>query len=74
MNTMSDMLESRVVELETRMAFQEQLISELNDALTQMRLEAVANADLLKRMLEDLKLTRGDGPGDPALEPPPPHY
>ncbi len=74
MNTMSDMLESRVVELETRMAFQEQLISELNDALTQMRLETVANADLLKRMLEDLKLTRGDGPGDPALEPPPPHY
>ena len=74
MNTMSDMLESRVVELETRMAFQEQLISELNDALTQMRLEAVANAELLKRMLEDLKLTRGDGPGDPALEPPPPHY
>lgn len=71
---MSDMLESRVVELETRMAFQEQLISELNDALTQMRLEAVANAELLKRMLEDLKLTRGDGPGDPALEPPPPHY
>ena len=71
---MSDMLESRVVELETRMAFQEQLISELNDALTQMRLETVANADLLKRMLEDLKLTRGDGPGDPALEPPPPHY
>ena len=71
---MSDALEQRVVELETRLAFQEQLISELNDALTQMRLEAVANADLLKRMLEDLKLTRGDGPGDPALEPPPPHY
>ena len=71
---MTQMLEQRVIELETRMAFQEQLISELNDALTQMRLEAVANADLLKRMLEDLKLTRGDGPGDPALEPPPPHY
>ncbi len=71
---MSDALEQRVVELETRLAFQEQLISELNDALTQMRLEAAANADLLKRMLEDLKLTRGDGPGDPALEPPPPHY
>lgn len=71
---MSEALEQRVVELETRMAFQEQLISELNDALTQMRLEAVSSAELLKRVLEDLKLTRGDGPGDAALEPPPPHY
>jgi len=71
---MTQMLEQRVIELETRMAFQEQLISELNDALAQMRLEAIANAERLRRMLEDLKLTRGDGPGDPALEPPPPHY
>ena len=71
---MSEALEQRVVELEMRLAFQEQLISELNEALTQMRLEGVSNAELLKRVLEDLKLTRGDGPGDPALEPPPPHY
>ncbi|MGJ4728686.1 SlyX family protein [Luteimonas sp. SDU101] len=71
---MSEALEQRVVELEMRLAFQEQLISELNEALTQMRLEGVSNAELLKRVLEDLKLTRGDGPGDPALEPQPPHY
>ena len=67
-------LERRVIELETRLAFQDELISELNDALTQMRLEAVSNAGLLRRVLEDLKLTRGDGSGDPGLEPPPPHY
>jgi len=71
---MSAALEQRVVELETRLAFQEQTIAELNEAITAMRLEAAAHAELLKRMLEDLKLTRGDGPGDPALEPPPPHY
>ena len=71
---MADAFEQRLVELETRLAFQEELISELNDALTQMRLEAVANAGLLRRVLEDLKLTRGDGPGYPGLEPPPPHY
>ncbi|TYT23714.1 hypothetical protein FZO89_15945 [Luteimonas viscosa] len=71
---MDDALERRLVELETRLAFQEQVISELNDALTAMRLESAGNADLLKRMLEDLKLARGDGPGDAALEPPPPHY
>lgn len=71
---MTDAFEQRFVELETRLAFQEELISELNDALTQMRLEAVSNAGLLRRVLEDLKLTRGDGSGDPGLEPPPPHY
>ena len=71
---MSDVFEQRLIELETRLAFQEEVISQLNEALTQMRLEAVSNAGLLKRLLEDLKLTRGDAPGDPGLEPPPPHY
>jgi len=71
---MSQDLEQRLVELETRLAFQEHSLSELNEALTAMRLEASANAELLRRLLEDLKLTRGDGPGDPSLEPPPPHY
>ena len=66
--------EQRLVELETRVAFQEQVISELNDALTAMRLEAAGTASLLRRVLEDLKLSRGDGPGDGSLEPPPPHY
>lgn len=71
---MADDLEQRVVELETRLAFQEQVLSDLNDALTAVRLEAAAGAELLKRLIEDLKLTRGDGPGDSSLEPPPPHY
>ena len=70
----NDALEARLVELETRLAFQEQLLSELNEALTATRLEQAASAELLKRVIEDLKLTRSDGPGDPSLEPPPPHY
>ena len=69
-----DALEQRLVELEMRLAFQEQAMSELNEALTATRLEAAANAELLKRVIEDLKQTRSDGPGDPSLEPPPPHY
>ncbi len=66
--------EARLVELETRLAFQEQALAELNDALSASRLETAANAALLRRLVEDIKLTRGDSPGDPALEPPPPHY
>lgn len=67
-------LEARVVELETRLAFQEQAMTELSDALAELRVEAAGSADLLRRALEDLKLHRGDLMADPASEPPPPHY
>lgn len=69
-------LEQRLVELETRLAFQERALAELNEALSALRLETAANADLLKRLYEGLKqvLIRGEFGGDPASEPPPPHY
>ena len=67
-------LEARVVELETRLAFQEHMLTELSDALAELRGEAARSADLLRRVLEDLKLHRGDLMADPASEPPPPHY
>ena len=40
-------LEQRLVELETRLAFQEQAMHELSDALAETRLEAARNADRL---------------------------
>ena len=67
-------LQARVVELETRLAFQEQAQLELSDALAALRDEATRSADLLRRVLEDLKTHRGDVMADPASEPPPPHY
>lgn len=67
-------LQARVVELETRLAFQEQAQLELSDALAALRDEAARSADLLRRVLEDLKAHRGDVMADPASEPPPPHY
>ncbi len=67
-------LERRLVELETRLAFQEQALAELSDALAASRIETQRYADLLRRALEDLRLSRGDGLADPADEPPPPHY
>ncbi|MBP6798261.1 MAG: SlyX family protein [Luteimonas sp.] len=71
---MSGDLERRVVELETRLAFQEQALSELNEALSALRLESITQTELLKRVLEDLKLSRGATSGDASPEPPPPHY
>jgi SlyX protein len=71
---MPDAVESRLVELETRLAFQEQALAELSEALAASRMEAAANAALLQKLLEDIKLTRGDFGGDAGSEPPPPHY
>jgi SlyX protein len=67
-------LERRVVELETRLAFQEHAQAELSDALAELRTEAARSAGLLRRVLEDIKQHRGDLMADPADEPPPPHY
>jgi len=68
-------LEQRVDELETRMAFQEQALLELNDALTQARLEHTRTLDVLSRALEDLRQMRGQMASlDTASELPPPHY
>lgn len=67
-------LEARLIELETRLAFQENALAELSEALATSRLEAARNAELLRRALEELKQNRGDFFADPASEPPPPHY
>lgn len=72
-------LEHRVAELETRVAFQEQALIELSDALAATREEETRTALLLHRVLEELKAIRStlhSAPvtGDVSQEPPPPHY
>ena len=67
-------LEARLVELETRLAFQEHAIAELSDALAASRAEAARNAEQLRLAMQDIKQSRGDFFADPASEPPPPHY
>ncbi len=69
-----DAMEQRVVELETRLAFQEHAMGELSDALAEVRIESARLAERLRHALEDLKLSRGDLMADPASEPPPPHH
>lgn len=76
---MDPVLEQRLVDLETRLSFQEHHIGELSDALAAARDEEARNALLLHRALEELKQLRmslSSGPlsADPASEPPPPHY
>ena len=67
-------LEARLVELEMRLAFQENALAEMSDALAAARLEAERNAALVRRVMDELKSSRASFLGDPADEPPPPHY
>ena len=71
---MSAAHESRLAELETRLAFQEHAIAELSDALAASRAESARNAEQLRLAMQDIKQSRGDFFADPASEPPPPHY
>ena len=72
-------LEQRLVDLETRLAFQEQALLDLSDALAAARSEEASNALRLHRALEELRQLRSamaasPVTGDAASEPPPPHY
>ena len=72
-------LEQRLIDLEMRIAFQEQALQELSDALAAARDGEARNALLLHRALEELRQLRSamaasPVTGDAASEPPPPHY
>ncbi|QYR53839.1 SlyX family protein [Lysobacter soyae] len=68
-------IEDRLIELESRVAFQDHTIQALNDALAEARMELGKQQLVLKRVVEELKSARGAGVSiDAADEPPPPHY
>lgn len=76
---MSTDFNQRLIELETRVAFQEHSLGELSDALVAARAEETRNTLLLHRALEELRQLRTSLSSDPhssypANEPPPPHY
>lgn len=67
-------LEQRLVELETRLAFQEHALTEMSEALAEARIERARSDELLQAVLADLRGLRGALYADPGVEPPPPHY
>ncbi|QIK81533.1 SlyX family protein [Lysobacter sp. HDW10] len=68
-------IEERLVELESRIAFQDDTIQALNDALADAQMALSKQQLVLKRIVEELKSARGAGVTiDAADEPPPPHY
>ncbi|TBR07738.1 MAG: hypothetical protein EPO46_10930 [Lysobacter sp.] len=71
-------LDDRLVELETRLSFQEHSLLELSDSVADLRGENARLVLVLRRALDELQQVRAglstDLAGDPSLEPPPPHY
>jgi SlyX protein len=64
----------RIVELEMRVAFQDDTMHRLNAVITDQNLRIEQLERRLELMLTDLKSLRGLLYADPAQEPPPPHY
>ncbi len=78
-NTLSEGAEreatgQRLVDIESRLAFQEQALIELSDALAASRNELAQQTGLLQRALHDLGQLRTALNADAGDEPPPPHW
>jgi len=67
-------LETRVIELETRLTFQEQALHELSDALATTRQEIQRGSALLRRVMVELAQTRAPLDTTRPADEVPPHY
>ncbi|BCK05663.1 Protein SlyX [Vibrio cholerae] len=67
-------LQERIEDLECKLAFQEQTIETLNDALTQQQLLLSKMQDQMKYVVGKVKNMDTSTLADPAHETPPPHY
>ena len=69
-----EILEERINDMECKIAFQEQTIEELNDALTQQQLLISKMQDQMKYVVGKVKNMDSPNLADPSEETPPPHY
>lgn len=67
--------EQRIIEIETKLAYQEQMLGELNEALTDQQSQLSQLERLSGRLLERLQAMTSAVEGDePAGDERPPHY
>ncbi len=66
--------EKRVIEIETKLAHQEQLLSELNEALTDQQAQISGLERLCQSLIERVKALLDSSSADQATDERPPHY
>ncbi len=71
---MENDLEIRVTELETKIAFQEKTIEELNDVMVQQQFMLDKMQRQLRHLADKLKGVQSSNIASLAEETPPPHY
>jgi len=68
------MSEDRFIDLETRLAHQDQLLSQLNDVVTEQQAKIMQLEELSKALIQRVRsVSEGMSEGDPGNERPP-HY
>ena len=67
-------MEDRISELESRVAFQEQMIDQLNDVVTKQDRMLMDLSRLVKILNQKVNQGQGQEVDVEASEPPPPHY
>jgi len=67
-------IEEGMIELQTKYAYQEDLLQTLNDIVTAQQAELAVLKDDMKRMRESLRSTMNSQVARPEEDIPPPHY
>jgi SlyX protein len=67
-------LEERVLDLECQLAFQEQTVEQLNQALSQQQFQIHKMQDQMKYVVGKVKNLDSSNLADASQETPPPHY